>query len=98
MNETEEMTGKRLAYERERMYAEQAKAAVDQINANGAALGTEYGMLENASPNLRERVVSQLRHSANAARKQGRMSELLLLLDKNPEVARILDLVKELDY
>lgn len=46
-------------------------------------------------PGIRERVGSQLRESNRQLEKAGRLNELAFLLDKNPEVARILDLLDE---
>ncbi len=61
--------------------------------------GILYGSaLEPARPNIRERVAKQLEYSQTEARKVGRLRELSRLLEKNPDVARILDLVEEVRY
>lgn len=48
-------------------------------------------------PSLRERVESARYRADKAARNKENMMELGRLLDKNPDVARILDLVKQLE-
>lgn len=47
---------------------------------------------------LIERVRSRFHRSASEGRKADRMNRLLHLLEKNPEVAEILDLVEEVKY
>lgn len=47
-------------------------------------------------PSLRERVDQQCCYARNESRRARRLDELARLLDKNPEVARILDLMEEL--
>lgn len=44
---------------------------------------------------LVERIHAQLRRTTGEARRAERLQELAMLLDRNPEVARILDLVDE---
>ena len=44
---------------------------------------------------LRERVAMDLNRSVRESNKLQRLQELTFLLDKNPEVARILDLIEE---
>lgn len=46
-------------------------------------------------PSLRERVHSQLYRAEKEARQVSKLEELRWLLDKNPDVARILDLLEE---
>lgn len=53
------------------------------------------GVGECKRASLRERVAGQLRHAQQEAGKAGRLMELDMLLDKNPDIARILDLVEE---
>lgn len=59
----------------------------------GAAIGTQYGMECRAS--LAERVSNQARNAARESDRLHRLRELEMLLAKNPEVARILDLMEE---
>lgn len=51
---------------------------------------------EPARPSLRDRVEYDLTNARQASRRRDRMEELAHLLDKNPEIARILDLVEDL--
>ncbi len=84
------------------MYGEeekQAQAQVDMLEKLKAS-GQMAGMLgkstgEPCRPSLRDRVASQLRRSNDEVARSMRLAELQHLLDKNPEVARILDLVEE---
>lgn len=46
-------------------------------------------------PDLRDRIYSQRVRAESSARNADRLRELELLLDKNPEVARILDLLEQ---
>ena len=47
-----------------------------------------------ASPSLRERIRNQSYHAKVESRRVEQLQELEFLLDKNPEVARILDLLE----
>lgn len=49
-----------------------------------------------ARPSLRERIEDIKRRSEDSERKGNRAAELGYLLDTNPEVARILDLLEDL--
>lgn len=56
----------------------------------GSTAAPEYGN------SLRERVWRDANRAAQEIRRHDRLAELGVLLDKNPEVARILDLIDEL--
>lgn len=68
---------------RAHMYAGQTQAA-DLCGSNERP----------ARPGLRDRVGRQFREARDNAEKANRLDELCFLLDKNPEVARILDLIE----
>lgn len=69
----------------------QAVTAAGIIGGCGnAAMG-----LDTDKPSLRNWIKSQLRRASNEAQKANALSELEYLLDKNPEVARILDLLEQ---
>ena len=76
--------------------------AMNQCNAQrpyGAALGGQMAMskdLEPARQSLRERVQSGLRRAQREAIKHDRLSELNFLLEKYPEIARMLELIEAL--
>lgn len=78
---------------------EQKLKAMQADCAKGAA--TPYGMLntlDQDSPcraSLRERVAMDLRRAERESYKALRLRELSDLLEKNPDMARILDLVEE---
>ena len=57
--------------------------------------GGVMGLQEPMRDSLRNRVERQMCDAARAGRKADRLAELGMLLDKNPEVARILDLIEE---
>lgn len=78
------------------------KAYANMANAPGLGFGNPQGCVTTAkdadSPcraSLMERVSSQCHRSGQEARRLGRLQELQYLLDKNPEIARILDLLEE---
>lgn len=48
-----------------------------------------------AGPSLTERLQYQRRRAREQARNASNLDELIYLLDKNPEVARILELLKQ---
>jgi len=81
-------------YPMEREMEEKMRQAKMQAEANQAQAGT----VGNATP-LREswtgRFRSRLGHSMQESRRAEQLNELLYLLDKHPEIARILDLVDE---
>lgn len=81
-------------------YEQEAKlkeCAVDQCAQQSAPMG--YGGTANdpepCRASLRERVSMDLSRSCREARKRDRLEELSYLLDKNPEIARILDLIED---
>ena len=65
----------------------------------GAALGG-YSTLNQAEAqmpcksSLRDRIASRAHHAARESRRAENLKELQYLLDKNPEVARILELLE----
>lgn len=62
---------------------------------NGAPIGYAGESCTRAS--LRERVASQTHRARKESRRLDRLNELEYLLDKNPEIARILDLLEEVN-
>lgn len=81
----------KLAYLKQEAYA-----AANHIRATQAELKGMAGCDVNATgrPSLRDRVSSDLRCAIDQSRKAEQLRELSFLLDKNPEVARILDLME----
>lgn len=79
------------ALEKERAYQQQMQA---QTGAIGGAM-TPKSLDEPCRASLRERVAMDLGRARRESRKLERLSELEFLLDKNPEVARILDLIED---
>jgi hypothetical protein len=69
------------------------KAEAAQCAANTVGSGI-LGMTPKPS-SLRERLRSNLSYARRQAQKREQMEELEYLLDKHPEVARILDLLEE---
>ena len=68
-----------------------------KIQAQSSILGCGQvgaGLSEAAQPGLRERVAMNLNRAQQEARRSDVLHELQYLLDKNPEVARILDLLE----
>lgn len=55
----------------------------------------EYGANEPCRPRLRERVHDSFHRAAGESQKLDRLRELAELLDTNPAVARILELIEE---
>ena len=80
-------------------WQEEQKMKAQQAELKGAA--TPYGVLhmkgldEPCRASLRERVAMDLIRAERESNKALRLRELNDLLDKNPDVARILDLVEE---
>lgn len=86
------------ALDKERAYQQQMQA---QTGAIGGAM-TPKSLDEPCRASLRERIEMDLgrarresRKLERESRKLERLSELESLLDKNPEVARILDLIED---
>lgn len=84
----QEMKEAAVRADTQRLEAEVLNAAAEVGAAN---LGNLY-----AQPGLRERVRMQLDRAQREVGKCARLSELDELLVKNPEIARILDLVEDL--
>lgn len=66
-----------------------------QATQQQANMGT-CGELRKDSPRLRDRVAERLRQCERQASKANSLSELLRLLDKNPDVALILTLMEDM--
>jgi hypothetical protein len=68
-------------------------------NSANLKAGMSTPGLDNANEarraSLRERVENQKNHSCREARRVERLVELAYLLDKHPDVARILELIDE---
>ena len=78
------------------MYEEEQRNAKMQAEKLAYGLAGQVGDLQTACRvSLRERISSQRRNAAREGNKEIRLAELEHLLDKNPEVARILDLIEE---
>lgn len=76
---------------------EEKMKAMAAREANGASIGNCAGVARDTdAPSLRQRIKSQLRRAQDEARKENALHELEYLLDKNPEVARILDLLDQI--
>ena len=77
------------------MAAKEAAGAANQC-ATGT-IGGLYGsnLTQSAQPSMRERINAQLYRAQVESRKENALAELQYLLDKNPEVARILDLLEQ---
>lgn len=71
--------------------AHQTRAAQQ---ANDRVMGLDSDNC-NKRQTLQDRVRHQLADAEHIAQKTNRLAELKYLLDKNPEVARILDLIEE---
>ncbi len=69
-----------------------AKMAAQQY---GELRGLSTGCAEASRPSLRDRCRDAEYRAQHESFKAQRMCELGVLLDKNPEVARILDLIEE---
>ena len=73
----------------------EAETRKNQYRGGGYANGVRiYADTMAAMPTLRERTEKALYHAAGQARRAEALGELIDLLDKNPDVARILDLVE----
>lgn len=81
--------------EQEKMSAMAAQQCANpDIGTMGASLRGGYAN-ECKRASLRERVSDQLYRARSESGKCSRLEELTFLLEKNPEVARILDLIEE---
>ena len=84
----------------------QATEAIrEELNAKLSEAPTPHGLAGCATaraetpycpPTLRERLQKQIHHSHKEQQTAWRAGELVELLNKNPEVARILELLEEL--
>lgn len=87
-------------YNQEEVNAKVASQYAYQNTAQAQTAGTTSGGLTGCDypkrENLRERLNYRLVRAYRDADKLAKTQELAALLDKNPEVARILDLVEEL--
>ena len=87
-------------------YEMNANIQAQQMNEKLAAMAnqvpTPYGMAQGSMPgtpcreNLRGRLHAQLARIDRSMEKRQNTCELLALLEKNPDVARILELVESL--
>ena len=77
-------------YEKQREYESMAQAQCGQARTMGLANDTP------SRESVRSRVERKTREAVRAGRQAQQLAELGALLDKNPEVARILDLFEEL--
>ena len=86
-----------MDYENEQLAKKLEAERFGQIG--GAAIGG-YSALNQAEAqmscksSLRDRIASRARHAAHESRRAENLKELQYLLDKNPEVARILELLE----
>lgn len=71
-------------------YANQA--ACGQARTSGGVMGMDT---QACRPSLQDRVDDQLRSALHHGSKAHKLSELSDLLNRNPEVRRILDLIEE---
>ncbi len=76
------------------------KAAAQQARGEIGRNARTMGLVEDqaARPSLRQRVQAAQFHSESQARSALQLAELAELLDKHPDVARILDLVELVRY
>ncbi len=70
------------------------QAAGQTQNCAGSA-GIGKPAMHIAEPSMRERLKAQLYHAQKESSKENKLLELEYLLDKNPEVARILELLDQ---
>lgn len=77
------------------------KMAEDMSGSCGSTLRANYAQQQQqaqgnmaAAPSLRERVANQLHRARQEAVRRERLEELQYLLDKHPEVARMLELLE----
>ena len=86
-----------MDYENEQLAKKLEAERFGQIG--GAAIGG-YSTLNKAEAHmpckspLRDRIASRAHHAARESRRAENLKELQYLLDKNPEVARILELLE----
>jgi len=84
----------------ERMDEQKLKAMAEQQEQQATnrckqgSVRTGLGGMTIAEPSLRERIASQRFRAETESRRASQLVELEYLLDKHPEVARILDLME----
>lgn len=71
-----------------------AEGAAQCANLAGRNSGLQQQVPEVAAPTLRERIGSQRYHAQVESRRLEQLHELEYLLEKHPEVARILELIE----
>jgi hypothetical protein len=71
------------------------KQSAEKEYQNQRAAQGVIGLSEPCRASLIERVRSQADRASAEGRRSERLRELVFLLDKNPDIARILDLVEE---
>ena len=82
--------------------AQQKKSLYEQaenMRADSMTQGGRVGRKETPEPcktSMKERFEANLYQAKRQSRKRDQLEELLYLLDKHPEVARILDLIESL--
>lgn len=77
-----------------RALAEEEKRAAEGCRNQTNTAGMLGGAAMMAEPSLRERIHSQRHHAQVQSRKVEQLAELEYLLDKHPDVARILELME----
>ena len=74
--------------------AELGKAQMANASMTQGYVGGGMALDEPCKAPLRDRIGSRARRAGNEARRAENLKELQYLLDKNPEVARILELLE----
>lgn len=90
MNDANQQYDPRLAEEKAKMQAQSGCAGY----ASNLAYGAGNLGIQPASPTLRDRVAQNLANAQREARRTDALYELQHLLEKNPDVARILELLE----
>ena len=84
--------------EREKMRQDAAYQNAKEAYPSSLSQGpcsTANEAVQAVQPSLRERIRDQAARARRESRKADRLDELNFLLEKNPEVARILDLLED---
>lgn len=89
-----EIAEKRAAQGQEIKRSIYAQEACDTQGMVGGALGST----KTAVSSLRDRLAERVDGSRRERRRAEKLEELVYLLDKNPEIARILDLFEEVGH
>jgi hypothetical protein len=85
-------------YEQEaklREYAESAKCAAGTATPGSIGNSLRQDTAEPRRETMRERLSGRIDRSRREQYRTDQMSELLFLLEKNPELARILELIEQ---